>query len=155
MTTTLRPAVPSDAPTLSAIAISAKSYWGYDQAFIEACRQDLSLSPDEVSNGTYIVAEQDGEIAGFYQVHGTPPAGILGHMWVTPSKIGRGTGRVLWADALKTAQRNGFEHIEIDADPHAEGFYIRMGARKIGEVESSVIPGRMLPLMRVDVAPKQ
>jgi hypothetical protein len=34
------------------------------------------------------------------------------------------------------------------SDPQAEGFYLAMGARRAGASESTVTPGRMLPLMR-------
>jgi hypothetical protein len=37
----------------------------------------------------------------------------------------------------------------IDADPFAEGFYLAMGAERIGEVASDALPGRMLPQLRV------
>jgi len=33
----------------------------------------------------------------------------------------------------------------LDADPDAEPFYLHHGARRIGEVPSGSIPGRMLP----------
>lgn len=151
MTTTLRRAIPSDAPILTSVATSAKAHWGYDQPFLDACRAHLTITPSDISNGVYMVAEQNGEIVGFYQIAGTPPAATLDHMWVAPDEIGKGIGRALWADLLKTAQRAGFEYINIEADPYAEGFYVKMGARKVCEVESPVIPGRKLPLMRVHV----
>jgi hypothetical protein len=33
----------------------------------------------------------------------------------------------------------------IDADPHAEAFYLAMGAVRVGEAASESIPGRSLP----------
>jgi hypothetical protein len=45
----------------------------------------------------------------------------------------------------------GFEYLEIDAEPNAEGFYRKTGAQRIGETPSGSIPGRTLPLMRVRV----
>ena len=43
----------------------------------------------------------------------------------------------------------GAAALEIDADPHAAGFYERMGAVRIGETPSSLIPGRSLPRLRL------
>jgi hypothetical protein len=37
----------------------------------------------------------------------------------------------------------------LQSDPHAEGFYLAMGAQRIGQSESTVTPGRMLPLLRL------
>ena len=39
--------------------------------------------------------------------------------------------------------------ISADADPNAEGFYLKMGAYTIGKTPSSIDPERYLPLLRV------
>lgn len=150
---TLRRARPDEAGTLSELALAAKGFWGYDQAFIESCRAELSISPDDVARRTYVVADTGGLVVGFYSVDGEPPVGELSNMWVRPSEIGTGLGRVMWQDAMSAAAAAGFEWLKIDADPNAEGFYRKMGAERIGEAPSGSIPGRMLPLMRVKVAP--
>jgi hypothetical protein len=46
--------------------------------------------------------------------------------------------------------RNGSQ-LRVQSDPHAESFHLRMGCRKVGELESSSIPGRMLPLLVYDI----
>lgn len=147
----LRRAGPDEASILSDLALAAKGFWGYDQAFIESCRAELSFSPDEVARRHFVVADVGGLVAGFYSVDGEPPGGELGNMWVRPSEIGTGLGRVMWQDAMSTAVAAGFEYLEIGAEPNAEGFYRRMGAERIGETPSGSIPGRMLPLMRARV----
>lgn len=149
---TLRRARPDEASVLSEVALAAKGFWGYDRAFIEACRTELTVSPDDVARRHYVVADLGGMVAGFYSVDGEPPVGELSNMWVRPSEIGTGLGRVLWQDAMAAAAAAGFEYLDIGADPNAEGFYIRMGAERIGETPSESIPGRMLPLMRVRVS---
>jgi GNAT superfamily N-acetyltransferase len=136
---------------LSELARAAKAFWGYDQAFIESCRAELTFSPEDVARRHLVVAELGGLVAGFYTLDGKPPAGELGNMWVTPSKIGTGLGRVMWHDAMAAAAAAGFEYLDIDAEPNAEGFYRKMGAQRIGETPSASIPGRMLPLMRARV----
>jgi hypothetical protein len=42
----------------------------------------------------------------------------------------------------------GYAQMTWESDPHAEGFYLRMGALRVGEVESTVKPGRFLPKMK-------
>jgi len=37
----------------------------------------------------------------------------------------------------------------IEADPNAVPFYLTLGAEKIGEKESSVVPGRFFPILRI------
>ena len=38
----------------------------------------------------------------------------------------------------------------LEADPHAEAFYIKKGFERVGENASS-IPGRVLPVMRKEL----
>lgn len=148
---TLRRARPDEADVLSDLALAAKAFWGYDQAFMESCRAELTFGPDDVARRHFVVAELGGLVVGFYSIDGEPPVGELGNMWVRPSEIGTGLGRILWQDAMAAAAAAGIEYLEIDADPNAEGFYRKMGAQRVGETPSGSIPGRMLPRMRIRV----
>ncbi|AUS82033.1 GNAT family N-acetyltransferase [Actinoalloteichus sp. AHMU CJ021] len=149
----LRPARPEEAGALSDLALAAKGHWGYGQEFLAACRDELTFRPEDVARGRFVVADHDGLVVGFASIGGEAPGGELENLWVTPSRIGTGLGRVLWLDALARAATAGFEYLTIDADPNAEGFYRRMGAERVGEVPSSSVAGRMLPRMRVRVSP--
>lgn len=148
---TLRRAKPHEAGILSDLALAAKGYWGYDEAFLESCRDELTFSPEELVRRRFVVAELDGLVVGFYSVDGDPPVGELGNMWIVPGRIGTGLGRVVWQDSMATAAAAGFEHLLIDAEPNAEGFYRKMGAERIGETPSGSVPGRMLPQLRAQV----
>lgn len=149
--TILRRARPDEAGTLTDLALAAKAFWGYDESFIESCRAELTFHPGDVASRHVVVAEVSGVVTGFYSVDGSPPAGELGNLWVRPDAIGTGLGRVLWQDALATARDMGHEHLDIDAEPFAEGFYLRMGAERVGEIASASIPGRMLPRLRIRI----
>jgi hypothetical protein len=48
---------------------------------------------------------------------------------------------------IKTAQELQMKKVFIHSDPHAEGFYMAMEAKRVGEVISSVFPNRKLPLL--------
>lgn len=147
----LRRARADEADTLSNLALAAKAHWGYDEAFIEACRAELTFAPADVERRHIVVADVDGVVTGFYSVDGEPPVGELGNLWVRPDEIGTGLGRMLWDDALTTAAAAGFEYLDIDSEPFAEGFYLRMGAERVGEIASGSVPGRVLPQLRVKV----
>lgn len=64
----------------------------------------------------------------------------------------RRLGRRLWAHLEATAQAAGAKHLVVDSDPHAEGFYLAMGMRRVGAARSGSIPGRMLPCLAKDIA---
>ena len=64
--------------------------------------------------------------------------------------MGRGLGRELFHHAVETAGGVGARRLEIDSDPHAEEFYLRMGARRIGQVPADVEGvRRVLPRLEV------
>lgn len=141
----LRPARPGEAALLSELALRSKAHWGYDEAFLDRCRPVLTLRPDEVAARHTVVAEAGGEILGFYTIDGDE----LGNLWIDPAHLRKGVGRWLWGHAVESARTLGRTDLVIVADPHAEGFYLAMGAIRSGEVASEVDPGRALPRLRV------
>ncbi len=147
----LRPARRDEAAACSALALRSKAYWGYEEDFLEASRAELTVAPDDVEKLRIVVAEDDGELAGFYGLGAwddDPPTADLAFMFVSPAMIGHGVGRQLWEHAVTTATALGFERISVQSDPHAEGFYRLMGAVRVGEVPSLSIPDRRLPLLQ-------
>jgi GrpB-like predicted nucleotidyltransferase (UPF0157 family)/GNAT superfamily N-acetyltransferase len=129
----------------------SKAHWGYDTAFLAACRAELTVEPADVQRRRVSVAEESGAIAGFYALGGAPPVGELCLFFVEPARIGAGIGRLLWQDCLATAARIGLSEIRIESDPFAEGFYMAMGATRVGDVPSHSIPDRTLPLLSFDM----
>ncbi|MDX3227991.1 GNAT family N-acetyltransferase [Streptomyces sp. ME19-01-6] len=143
----LRAGREDEAGTLSELALRSKGHWGYDEAFLAACREELRLRPGEVAARRTTVAEQDGRVLGFATLEGDGPEGELGMLFVAPDAIGRGVGRLLYRHVLREAGRLGFTRLTIEADPHAESFYLAMGAQRVGDAPSGSIPGRALPLL--------
>jgi len=77
----------------------------------------------------------------------------LEHLWVLPAWIGTGLGRTLFEHAMRRAQKLGARVLTIESDPNAEGFYRRMGARRMGEnVYELEGEDRVLPVMVVELA---
>jgi ribosomal protein S18 acetylase RimI-like enzyme len=149
---TIRRAVPAEAPFLSDLAFRSKAYWGYDEAFMAACRDDLTIAPEEIIAEQVHVLEARDRILGFYQVRKQPDAADLADLWVDPDAMRRGHGRRLFQHAAATAAHLGFQYMTIQSDPHAEAFYAAMGAVRIGEAPSTVFPDRQLPLLIFSLA---
>jgi GNAT superfamily N-acetyltransferase len=144
----IRPASPAEAPILSDLAFRSKAHWGYDEAFMEACRADLTMSPDDILAGTVYVLEAAGRIVGYYRLRLRGAEAELVDLFVEPRAIGHGHGKRLWLHAVDTARQGGAQWMTFQSEPHAEGFYRAMGAERVGDSPSTVFPGRMLPLMR-------
>jgi len=74
----------------------------------------------------------------------------LEHMWIKPEYIGTGVGRALFLHLKERAVNLGLPALEISSDPNAEGFYQRLGAKRIGDVRSEIEgEPRVLPRMTV------
>jgi GNAT superfamily N-acetyltransferase len=143
----IRPASPDDAELLSDLALRSKAHWGYSQEFLEACRRELTLTPDYISSSPVFVLEEEERVVGFYGLRAQVAEVELLYLFVEPSKMNRGHGRELWNHAVETAARLGFRRISIESDPYAETFYQAMGARTIKFVSSSVKAERKLPVL--------
>ncbi|MHC4507091.1 MAG: GNAT family N-acetyltransferase [Planctomycetota bacterium] len=134
---------------LSELACRSKAHWGYSDEFIRACRAELSLSPAYVETQPTFVLELHGQTIGFYALeHLSDDEVELGYLFVEPAAIGRGHGRRL---IEHEAVGLGFRSMVIQGDPHAEKFYRMAGGEQTGLRESASIPGRDLPLFRIDL----
>ena len=148
---TIRRSVPEEAAALTQIALDAKRYWGYPERWIRHWESDLTISSDFIRDNHVYVAEEDGELRGFYALCIAGSKAELEHMWVTPSCIGTGIGKELFLDAMERAAALDVSAVELTADPNAAGFYRRMGAMQIGEIDSPIDDQvRKIPRMKVE-----
>ena len=149
---TIRSASAADAQALTTIALEAKRYWGYPEHWIKHWESELTISSEYIRDNQVYVHEDDGEIRGFYALCVDGTKAELDHMWVTPAAIGSGIGKELFLDAMERAAKLNVNAVEISSDPNAAGFYKRMGATQIGEVDAPVDgqPGRKLPRLKIE-----
>jgi GNAT superfamily N-acetyltransferase len=132
---------------LTALCLRSKAHWGYDADFMARCVPVMTLSPQRIE-GRHRVAEADGRAAGFALLAPLKDGRVdLDLFFIEPAYIGTGVGRVLFAGIVELARALEFKVLEIVADPHAEGFYSRLGAVRVGVAESEVDPGRQLPML--------
>jgi len=153
--TTIRNAEGHEAAKLSSLAIRSKAYWGYTREFMEACREELTVTSDEINsaNFQYVVAEYGTKIVGFYAIeHLASSEYELEALFVEPDYIGAGIGRALMNHAKKTVKEMGGRTLLIQGDPNAEKFYRASGGELVGERESASIPGRSLPVFKIELA---
>jgi len=99
----IRKAQPEESTILTRIALDAKRYWGYPEHWIKHWESDLTVLPEFISNNQVYVAEQAGEIQGFYALCINRTKAELEHMWVAPAHIGTGVGKELFLHAMENA----------------------------------------------------
>lgn len=145
----IRKAMNKDSKILSELAYKSKAYWGYPKEFLERCKDDLTVTAKYLEQNLVYVMEKNYEIIAFYSISVSEKK--LDALFIHPEYIGKGLGRVLWLDLLRKAKQLHMEELMIDSDPYAEAFYLKMGAKRIGEIQSTVFTDRHLPLLCVKV----
>lgn len=145
-------AQPQDADTLTEIAYAAKRHWGYPERWIETWRDTLTIRAEFIAANAAFAAIEEGRVVGFYVLTDESDGLHLDHLWIVPSAMGRGIGRALFKHAVEQARTLGHRILKIEADPNAEGFYARMGARRVGETVTEIEGQRReLPLLVYDL----
>jgi ribosomal protein S18 acetylase RimI-like enzyme len=131
----IRRALPDEATSLTEIARAAKRHWGYPDEWMKLWREALTVTPTYVSAHEVFLGEVGSEIIGFYALVQAARSWELDHLWVRPAFIGRGFGRLLFTHAVERLQAvSPGAALDIESDPHAEPFYLHMGARRVGEI---------------------
>lgn len=146
-----RQAGPEDAPRLSEIAFAAKRYWGYPEEWIALWADELTIDPRYVDEHWVTIACANDEILGWCAVACDRGEYSVDYCWVLPDAAGLGIGRALVGRALDFALGAGASTLSVIADPNAEGFYRKLGFRRVGSVPSQPA-GRSLPLLEIDLA---
>ncbi|MEZ5822178.1 MAG: GNAT family N-acetyltransferase [Xanthobacteraceae bacterium] len=146
MQLTIRAPDTEELPALSELCMRSKAVWGYDAAFMEACRRELSFDVSDLASSQVAVAARGGSLLGVVQVRMTAEGEAdLAKLFVEPAELRRGVGQALFAWARDVARGLGAVRMTIEADPEAAPFYRRLGARDAGLAPSGSVAGRMLP----------
>ena len=151
----IRRARPKEALYLTALALRSKAYWGYSAEFIEACREELTYTADQIGGGDlqFYVSESDGLLSGFYALGQLSSDAVeLAALFVDPPYIGTGIGRALIDHAKRKAAQLGALTLIVQGDPNAARFYRAVGGKLTGQRESASIPGRYLPIFAIALA---
>ena len=149
----IRPARTEEAQELTELIMRSKAHWGYDQKFMQMCTKELTLTAKQIQeNPTFVLEHNSIPIGVLMLTHIDASTVEMELLFVEPEWIGKGIGKQLVEHAKEVALTIGYKEIEVQADPFAEPFYTAMGATKIGEKPSGSIPGRMLPLLTIQLS---
>jgi len=131
--------MPGEAEVLTDIAIKAKGHWGYsDVQMAHWAKQFLTVSPEYVAANHAWVASVDSRPVAFAAIKLEAAETILDHLWVLPAYIGQGIGKSLFLHAALCMDAMHCHEFVFASDPHADGFYYKMGAAKIGDNHSGL-----------------
>lgn len=149
----IRRARPEEADALTDLSLRSKRSNGYDDAFMAACRAELTVTADRMTAGEYWVAESGG-ICGCACLLADPDGGSgeVHAFFIDPGWQRKGVGRLLWRKLVERAKAKGIADLRLDADPFAVPFYEALGFKVVGETPSDSIPGRTIPHMTIAIA---
>lgn len=116
---------------------------------LEAFRDEMTVPEAAIVDDTVAVYVSGDEILGFYWLVLDDKDAEVENFYVHPSAQRQGVGAALMIHLKETAKAAGAERIEVQSDPHAEGFYKAMGYTRFGQSPSGSIPGRYLPLLEM------
>jgi ribosomal protein S18 acetylase RimI-like enzyme len=146
-----REATPADADALTQLALRSKRAWGYDEEFMQRVMPDMIVHPDVLFSERGIIAEDGRSVLGYAIVRVDGREAHVRDLFIEPAYFRQGIGKALFTEAVRYARKRGAKTIALQGDPHAVGFYKRMGMRQIGSEPSIAGGGRMLPAMLLDL----
>jgi GNAT superfamily N-acetyltransferase len=145
-----RRARPDEAAAITRLALRSKRHWGYDEAFMAALTPELTFTPEDLEgelDHVEVLESADG-LLGVFRLRRRTELALLTDLWIEPAAMGRGYGRLAFERAAEVARSWGAGVMELEADPHAEPFYLHLGAVRVSMSPVTVVPGRAVPLMR-------
>lgn len=133
---------------LTEITIQSKAHWGYSAEQMKLWTNDLTITPDYIEKNDVYNLVIDDEIIAYYSIHRTSEDEVLlDNLFISPTHIGKGFGRLLLNDFLERVKAEGVSEVKLYSDPHSETFYRHFGFEVIGKMKTS-IEGRFLPIMK-------
>ena len=160
-TFSIRRAIAGDEEELTRLSLASKRHWNYPEHFYAFWQTELTFDSGYVERNCVYCAEYVGKLVGYYalvlvekelviQEEKLNPGYWLEHMFVLPEHIGRGLGRKLFDHFYTTCRAKHISAVSLLADPHARGFYEKMGCVYVKEFPST-IAGRTTPLLSIAV----
>ena len=95
----------------------------------------IALPMEQIERGQVMVADMDGQIAGFVAVVEKDGKAELDGLFVDPELWRQGIGSALVSDAVHLARQRGLT-LTVVASPEAKDFYEKCGFTVEGEAET-------------------
>jgi GNAT superfamily N-acetyltransferase len=147
----IRPPRRQEGERLREIAIASKSYWGYDLERVRQWAAHGDFSPQGLRKKEFFIADITGAAVGWAAIIPREEICWLDDLWISPEWMGRGLGTLLFQRAATRARELGVLRIEWEAEPHAIGFYEKLGGRFLRDSEPGIW-GRVNAVMGVDLS---
>ena len=140
-----------DNEILTEITKKSKAYWGYSDEQMESWSELLTITKNYIETNKVYKLVVDKLTVGYYSyVYLNEKEVKLDNLFVMPSYIGKGFGKLLMVNFLTEIENTEVEKITLDSEPNAASFYESFGFIKVGQIETS-IKDRYLPIMELKI----
>jgi GNAT superfamily N-acetyltransferase len=140
---TIRLGTSADLPACSDVYRRASLSNAGDRDNLLAHPEHLILGPEGLAEGRMYIAEEGGSVVGFATWAWAAQAGgaiELEDLFVDPDWRRRGIATALVGHIVDVLRARGVRHLEVTANPHAEGFYSAAGFTDCGVAETAFGP---------------
>jgi predicted N-acetyltransferase YhbS len=145
-----------DAAGLAQIAVRATKHDGYDDDAIARFMPGLKVNLALIAAGLVFVAEDEqGVPLGYVALRPTGMGGLilLEGIFVDPACARSGVGTRLFATAVEHSRKMAGNVILVYSSPYSVGFYVRLGAIRIGMTPFVFSPDVQLPMLAFSIPP--
>ena len=140
-----------DVDELNRIAYESEAYWGYDSEYMRKFEEVYKVTEDYIRKNPTFVLVEGKLIIGFYSISVEDKEAELELFYIDPQRIGKGYGKKMWNHLINYCKSVGINSFSLVTSPQAKGFYEKMGAIMIGEVDSLLRKGRKIPRLKFNV----
>lgn len=141
----IRPARTDEAIEISALVMRSKSHWPYPAEYLLKCADAIKIDEWYIKKWPVFVGEINGIKAGVFALKIINDERRLDHLWIDLPFIKKGIGKRLLFNAMEEAKKMGWGRFCLAADPYALDFYLKLGGRQIGDVQSRIKLDLFLP----------
>ena|SRR5690606_33202337 len=140
----------NDSELLTATAVNSKMIWGYSEEQMSLWQTELEVTSTYILQNKVVKCFDNDNFIGFFAIQIYNEIPEIDHLWLLPGKTNQNYGRKIFQYILEYITSIGFTSIKLVAEPHAKGFYDKMGGKIINKHESK-ISGRFLDIYEFDI----
>ncbi len=139
------------APFLTQLALDSNDVYGYRIVPDDVARQIFQVTEEHFNKGVVRVMIAHSEIAGFYALVKKEKDGgeiqMMSHLYLKSEMMSKGHGTLLFQEAMRAARDDlHWKGLLWGSDPHAAGFYQKMGAVQVADYTCPLNPAYKSPV---------
>lgn len=140
----------SSIATINAVICASKSVWDYSADYLREALPLLQIDETYLTeNITFEILDKDDQTIGFFAITEKDGDRYIDHLWIKPSHLRVGTGRMACEFIFQLADKKGWNRLFVLPDPPARGFYENLGFENTGQsIASRVTDGPIFYLYR-------